>query len=122
MKLWLTILISLLVSTASAQTSILTPNGNYLCNNMGFVTSCLGPTAQDNLSILKLGPNAYAVAPMTPVYPPQAPLGPPLGEYQKPMGLPALPDLSPSQGIYGRNLEPASPSTGVPCLSLWREC
>ena len=63
-------LFTLFTSVASAQTSIYTPNGNYLCNEMSMLTTCMGPRSEDDVIIRKFGPNAYSVTPMMPAPPP----------------------------------------------------
>jgi len=97
-----------------AQTAILTPSGNYICNPMGFVTSCAGP--EGGLSILQLGPQTYAVTPMTPIVPQYPTLDEP--RQHRESSTPMF--LSPSESKPERQVD--SDPFKTPCLSLFNDC
>ena len=113
MKLLLTISLSLVATVALAQTSVLTPNGGYLCLPGSIATICGSTTPNDNLTILNLGNGTLAVTPMAPARPQYE-----TPEQPRPSSTPFL--LMPSEAKPERLFETDSPK--VPCYSLYRDC
>ena len=103
----------LMCGVAFAQTAILTPQGGYLCLPGSMTTICGSTTPNDNLTILQLGPQTYAVTPMAPAMPqydePKQP---------RPSSTPFF--LGPSEAKPERLFEAETPK--IPCYSLYRDC
>ena len=100
----------------NAQTSIITPSGVYLCLPGSMATICGSTSPSDNLTILPLGNQTYAVTPMAPTMP----VYPSLDEPKQPResSTPFL--LMPSEAKPEGRFDTERPK--VPCYSLYRDC
>ena len=113
MKLLFTIGLSVFASTVLAQTAILTPQGGYLCGQVGSAQFCSSSELGSGFTILPLGPQTYTVTPMAPTMP----------QYDEPKerresSTPMF--LGASEAKSERLFDVESPK--VPCYSLFREC
>ena len=114
MKTLLTIAIVLNATLAFSQVGVLTPSGNYLCLPGSVTTICSG--SDGGATILQLGPQTYAVTPMTPTMPTY----PSLDEPKQPRESSTPLFFGASEGKPDSLLEHDSPKT--PCYSLFRDC
>ena len=114
MKTLLMISLLMVGSVAFAQTSILAPQGNFICLPGSMVTTCAG--SDGGLTIMPLGPQTYAVTPMTPTMPTYPSLDEPKQPRQS--SLPLF--FGASEGKPDSLFEQDSPKT--PCYSLFKDC